>query len=94
MYIKPNNENLLIRSVRKGYGSESSIWEVGAKYKQIEQDYKVVGWNGESATKSLVYLIYDHEMNLVVEIESGSQLTVTYFRKVEEIPKTENEVPK
>lgn len=89
MRLTPNNENLLIRSIRKGFGHDSSIWEVGLKYKQIEQDYKVVGWDGDSAQKALVYLIYDHDMNLVVEIESCSQLTLTYFRKAEEVKNDE-----
>lgn len=43
----------------------------------------MVGWDGDSVKKELVYLIYDHDMNLVVEIESCSQLTLTYFRKAE-----------
>lgn len=89
MLLPPTNQNLLIRSLRKGWGESSSLWEIGPKYKQIEMYFKVIGYDGESAKKRLVYLVYDHDMNLVVEVESGSQLTLTYFRKVEEIKEGE-----
>lgn len=86
MYLTPTNENLLIRSIRKGTGTTAVFWKVGSEWSRIEMDYKVVGWDGDSAKKSLVYLIYDKDMNLVHEIEHGSQLTITYYRKVEENP--------
>lgn len=60
------------------------MWEVGAKYARIEPNFDVVGWDGESARKQLVYLIYDHKQNLVVKIESDSQLLITYYRLAEE----------
>lgn len=85
MLLPPTNSNLLIRSIRKGVGPTAVFYKVGTEWSRIEQDYKVVGWDGESAKKSLVYLIYDKDMNLVHEIEHGSQLTITYFRKVEEM---------
>ena len=84
MLLQPTNANLLIRSIRKGVNETAVFYKVGKEWSRIEQDYKVVAWDGESAKKSLVYLIYDHDMNLVHEIEHGSQLTITYFRKVEE----------
>lgn len=93
MFLPPTNENLLIRSIRKGSGDTAVFWKVGTVWSRIEQDFKVVGWDGESARKSLVYYIYDHDMNLVHEIESGSQLTITYYRKVEEVtPAIENSI--
>lgn len=94
MYLPPTNSNLLIRSIRKGTNETAVFWKVGKDWSRIEQDFKVVAYDGESAKKALVYLIYDHDMNLVHEIEHDSQLTITYFRKVEETSQNDTTVPK
>ena len=93
MYLNPHNQNLIVRSIRKGWGSESSFWEVSEKkYKCIEMHNKPIRWGGDEVYKQQVYLVYDHEDNLVVEIESCSQLTITYFRLKEEKPSPDAEV--
>jgi hypothetical protein len=79
--LLPNNINMRITSIRKGTGIEG-YWRVGEKYKKIIQDTKPIRWGqAEGVYTSIVYYIYDHEDNLVVEVEPCSSLTITYGRE-------------
>ena len=78
------NKNLRIKSIRKGWGENSSIWKVGGEYARIEKDVQEIRWGAaEGKYQGYVYYIYDKDNNLVVEIEPCSQLTITYFRENE-----------
>jgi hypothetical protein len=71
--------NLRIRSIRKGVSQE--YWKVGDKIAHITPERKHIRFDRNNPVELLVYRGYDHQENLLFEVEADSSLTITYFVK-------------
>jgi hypothetical protein len=70
--------NLPIRSIQKGWGQDAQWWRVGDKYAKILEELKEVSFGMGGVVHMRIYRVYDHEGDMVAEVEPNSNLTIIY----------------
>lgn len=69
---------LPIRALKKGDGLTQLSFTVGNKYSRISEELKDVRFGEGGVYKIIVYRIYNHQNEMVVEMETCSGLVIYY----------------
>lgn len=69
-----------IKSIQKGQGEYAVWFKLGERYAKIQEELKPIRWGEGTKYEMVVYRVYDHDGNVVAEIESNSSLLITYTK--------------